>query len=244
MGMEAKEVISSGQAVLGIEFGSTRIKAVLIDENHAVLASGSHEWENRLENNIWTYSLEDIWTGLTDCYRDMAEDVQKKYGVDVEKLAAIGFSGMMHGYMAFDEKGELLVPFRTWRNTITGEAAEKLTEVFDYHIPQRWGIAHLYQAILNGEEHVKDVRFFTTLAGYIHWKMTGEKVLGVGEASGMFPIDIETPDFNQRMIGQFDELVADKGYPWKLGEIMPKVLRAGEAAGVLTEEGARLLRCV
>ena len=241
MGMEAKEVISSGQAVLGIEFGSTRIKAVLIDENHAVLASGSHEWENRLENNIWTYSLEDIWTGLTDCYRDMAEDVQKKYGVDVEKLAAIGFSGMMHGYMAFDEKGKLLVPFRTWRNTITGEAAEKLTEVFDYHIPQRWSIAHLYQAILNGEEHVKDVRFFTTLAGYIHWKMTGEKVLGVGEASGMFPIDIETADFNQRMIGQFDELVADKGYPWKLGEIMPKVLRAGEAAGVLTEEGARLL---
>lgn len=241
MGMEAKEVISSGQAVLGIEFGSTRIKAVLIDENHAVLASGSHEWENRLENNIWTYSLEDIWTGLTDCYRDMAEDVQKKYGVDVEKLAAIGFSGMMHGYMAFDGKGELLVPFRTWRNTITGEAAEKLTEVFDYHIPQRWSIAHLYQAILNGEEHVKDVRFFTTLAGYIHWKMTGEKVLGVGEASGMFPIDIETADFNQRMIGQFDELVADKGYPWKLGEIMPKVLRAGEAAGVLTEEGARLL---
>ena len=241
MGMEAKEVISSGQAVLGIEFGSTRIKAVLIDENHAVLASGSHEWENRLENNIWTYSLEDIWTGLTDCYRDMAEDVQKKYGVDVEKLAAIGFSGMMHGYMAFDEKGELLVPFRTWRNPITGEAAEKLTEVFDYHIPQRWSIAHLYQAILNGEEHVKDVRFFTTLAGYIHWKMTGEKVLGVGEASGMFPIDIETADFNQRMIGQFDELVADKGYPWKLGEIMPKVLRAGEAAGVLTEEGARLL---
>ena len=241
MGMEAKEVISSGQAVLGIEFGSNRIKAVLIDENHAVLASGSYEWENRLENNIWTYSLEDIWTGLTDCYRDMAEDVQKKYGVDVEKLAAIGFSGMMHGYMAFDEKGELLVPFRTWRNTITGEAAEKLTEVFDYHIPQRWSIAHLYQAILNGEEHVKDVRFFTTLAGYIHWKMTGEKVLGVGEASGMFPIDIETADFNQRMIGQFDELVADKGYPWKLGEIMPKVLRAGEAAGVLTEEGARLL---
>ena len=241
MGMEAKEVISSGQAVLGIEFGSTRIKAVLIDENHAVLASGSHEWENRLENNIWTYSLEDIWTGLTDCYRDMAEDVQKKYGVDVEKLAAIGFSGMMHGYMAFDEKGELLVPFRTWRNTITGEAAEKLTEVFDYHIPQRWSIAHLYQAILNGEEHVKDVQFFTTLAGYIHWKMTGEKVLGVGEASGMFPIDIETADFNQRMIGQFDEMVADKGYPWKLGEIMPKVLRAGEAAGVLTEEGARLL---
>ena len=240
MGMEAKKVIS-GQAVLGIEFGSTRIKAVLIDENHAVLASGSHEWENRLENNIWTYSLEDIWTGLTDCYRDMAEDVQKKYGVDVEKLAAIGFSGMMHGYMAFDEKGELLVPFRTWRNTITGEAAEKLTEVFDYHIPQRWSIAHLYQAILNGEEHVKDVRFFTTLAGYIHWKMTGEKVLGVGEASGMFPIDIETADFNQRMIGQFDELVADKGYPWKLGEIMPKVLCAGEAAGVLTEEGARLL---
>ncbi|MDY3917894.1 MAG: FGGY-family carbohydrate kinase [Candidatus Limivivens sp.] len=241
MGMEAKELIQNGQAVLGIEFGSTRIKGVLIDEKHEVIASGSHDWENRLENNIWTYSLEDIWTGLQHCYQDLAENVKKTYGVAIEKLAAIGFSGMMHGYMAFNEADELLVPFRTWRNTITEEASEKLTELFRYHIPQRWSIAHLYQAILNGEEHVKDVRFFTTLAGYIHWKMTGKKVLGVGEASGMFPIDIETAKFNTRMIGQFDEAIASRGFPWKLAEILPQVLVAGEDAGALTEEGARLL---
>ncbi|MDO5424406.1 MAG: FGGY-family carbohydrate kinase [Eubacteriales bacterium] len=241
MGNEAKQIIQNGQAILGIEFGSTRIKAVLIDDRHEVIASGSHNWENRLENNIWTYSLEDIWQGLQHSYQELAKDVQETYGVELECLAAIGFSGMMHGYMAFNEEGELLVPFRTWRNTITEEASEKLTELFDYHIPQRWSIAHLYQAILNGEEHVKDVRFFTTLAGYIHWKLTGQKVLGVGEASGMFPIDIETADFNKRMISQFDEAVAEKGYPWKLAELMPKVLVAGEDAGVLTEEGAKLL---
>ena len=238
---EIKKQIADGKTVLGIEFGSTRIKAILAAEDNTPIASGAHDWENRLENGIWTYSLDDVWNGLQDCYRDLAADVKKQYDTELENIGAIGFSAMMHGYMAFDEKGELLVPFRTWRNTITGQASEKLTEVFNYHIPQRWSIAHLYQAILNGEEHVPSVRFFTTLAGYVHWKLTGEKFLGVGEASGMFPIDIETGDFNDRMITQFDELVADKKFPWKLRDIMPKVLTAGEKAGKLTEEGAKLL---
>ena len=241
MSLDAKNVIESGRAVLGIEFGSTRIKAVLIDDKNAPIASGSHDWENRLENNIWTYTLEDIWTGLQDSYKKMTEDVMNKYGVQVKKLGAIGFSAMMHGYMVFNKAGELLVPFRTWRNTITEEASTKLTELFNYHIPQRWSIAHLYQAILNGEEHVKDIDFQTTLEGFIHWKLTGERVIGVGEASGMFPIDIDTKNYNEKMIAQFDELVADKKFPWKLRDILPKVLLAGENAGTLTEEGAKLL---
>lgn len=236
-----KNTISTGRAVLGIELGSTRIKAVLIGEDNSPIASGSHDWENRYEDGIWTYSLEDIWAGLQDCYAKMTADVKEKYGVAVEKLGAIGFSAMMHGYMAFDENDELLVPFRTWRNTITGPASEQLTELFNYHIPQRWSIAHLYQAILNGEPHVPQVRFFTTLAGYIHWQLTGEKVLGVGEASGMFPIDIHTRDFDETMIARFDEAVAGKGFPWKLRDIMPKVMLAGEKAGVLSAEGAKLL---
>lgn len=238
---DAKKAIVNGKTALGIEFGSTRIKAVLVGEDNAPIASGSHDWENRYEDGIWTYTLEDIWTGLQDCYKNLAEDVKNQYGVILESVGAIGFSAMMHGYMAFDKAGELLVPFRTWRNTITEQASEELTKLFDFHIPQRWSIAHLYQAILNGEEHVKDVTFFTTLAGYIHWRLTGEKVLGVGEASGMFPIDIATRDWNQRMIAQFDELTAPKGFPWKLGELLPKVLLAGDNAGVLTEEGAKLL---
>lgn len=236
-----KASIEEGKAVLGIEFGSTRIKAVLIGEDNAPIASGAHDWENRLENNIWTYTLEDIWTGLQDSYTKMAEDVKAQYGVTVTKLAGLGFSAMMHGYMTFDEQGELLVPFRTWRNTITKEASEKLTEEFNFHIPQRWSVAHLYQAVLNNEEHVNAIRFQTTLAGYIHWKLTGRKVLGVGEASGMFPIDIETGKFNEKMIAQFDALVADKGYDWKIADILPEVLTAGENAGTLTEEGAKLL---
>lgn len=237
----AKQAIVNGKTALGIEFGSTRIKAVLIDENHQVLAIGTHDWENQLVNNIWTYSLDAIWKGLQDCYQNMAGNVKANYGEELKTIGSIGFSAMMHGYMAFDKEDNLLVPFRTWRNTITQEASEKLTEVFQYHIPQRWSIAHLYQAILNNEEHVKDVAFFTTLAGYIHWQLSGEKVLGVGEASGMFPIDIQTKDFNSRMIAQFDELIADKKFAWKLSEIMPKVLLAGEQAGVLTETGAKLL---
>lgn len=236
-----KQTIEAGKAIAGIELGSTRIKTVLIDEDHVPIASGSYDWENKLDGHIWTYSLEDIWKGLQGSYQDMVRDVKEKYGAEVKKLAAIGFSAMMHGYMAFNEAGELLVPFRTWRNTITEQAAEALSEAFDFQIPQRWSIAHLYQAILNGEEHVKDVAFMTTLAGYIHWKLTGEKVLGVGEASGMFPIDMETKDYDAGMVAKFDELTAPKGFPWKLADIMPKVLVAGENAGVLTEEGAKLL---
>lgn len=238
---DVKNTIVNGKAVLGIEFGSTRIKAVLIDENNTPIASGAHDWENRLENGIWTYSLEDIWTGLQDCYRKMTEDVQAQYGVKVEKLGAIGFSAMMHGYLAFNKDGELLVPFRTWRNTITQEASEALTEAFQFHIPQRWSIAHLYQAILNGEDHVKDVDFFTTLDGYIHWQLTGEKVLGVGSASGMFPVDSDTKDYYTSMIEKFDEMAAAKGMPWKVENLLPKVLLAGDNAGVLTAEGAKKL---
>lgn len=236
-----KETIESGKAVLGLEFGSTRIKAVLVDEAHMPIASGDHEWENRLENGIWTYSLEDIWGGLRDSYRKLAADVEEKYGTTLKKIGAIGFSAMMHGYMAFDKEGKLLVPFRTWRNGITGPAAEALTALFQYNIPQRWSISHLYQAILNEEEHVKDIAFLTTLAGYIHWRLTGRKALGVGDASGMFPIDPDTKDFDACMVEKFDSLVEEKKFPWKLKEILPKVLVAGEEAGVLTEEGARLL---
>ncbi len=239
--MSAKDTIVQGKAVLGIEFGSTRIKAVLINEKNEPIASGSHDWENQLVNGIWTYSLDAIWSGLQDSYAKMAADVKNQYGVEVKTLAAIGFSAMMHGYMAFSKDGELLVPFRTWRNTITEQAADALSEAFDFQIPQRWSIAHLYQAILNGEEHVKDVAFMTTLAGYIHWKLTGRKVLGVGEASGMFPIDMDTKDYDAGMVAKFDELTAPKGFPWKLADIMPQVLVAGQDAGALTEEGAKLL---
>ena len=237
----AKEWIESGKAVLGIEFGSTRIKAVLIDETHAPIASGSHEWENRLENGFWTYSLEDIWGGLQKCYSDLLKDVRDKYGIGIKKLGAMGFSAMMHGYMAFDEKGQLLVPFRTWRNGTTGEAAAALTELFQYNIPQRWSISHLYQAILNGEEHVPQIHFLTTLAGYIHWKVSGEKVLGIGDASGMFPIDTETKAYDPVMMEKFDRLTEEKHFSWKLGQILPGIRLAGEAAGVLTEEGARMI---
>lgn len=239
--MSKKQTIEAGKAVLGIEFGSTRIKAVLVDETHAPVAMGTHDWENRLENNIWTYSLEDIWGGLQDCYASLAADVEKKYGVKLTKLGAIGFSGMMHGYMAFDKEGELLVPFRTWRNTMTSEACRILSPLFDFNIPQRWSIAHLYQAILSKEEHVDRIDFFTTLAGYIHWKLTGRKVLGIGEASGMFPIDSKTMDYDAVMLAKFDELVAKESFTWKLRDILPEVLNAGEEAGVLTAEGAKLL---
>lgn len=238
MNETAKEAIKAGKAVLGIEFGSTRIKAVLVDVSHTPIAMGTYDWENRLENNIWTYSLEDIWKGLQGCYKSLADDVEAKYGEKLTTLGALGFSGMMHGYMPFNAEGELLVPFRTWRNTMTEEACKKLIPVFHFNIPQRWSIAHLYQAILSGEEHVKDIAFFTTLAGYIHWKLSGEKVLGIGEAAGMFPIDSTIMDFDQKMLDQFDGL---HNFDWKIRDILPKVLVAGESAGVLTAEGARLL---
>ena len=193
---EIREAVRTGQTVLGIELGSTRIKAVLTDVDKSPVASGSYDWENRYVDHIWTYNVEDIWQGLQGCYRDLVKNVEEEYGEKPVRFAAMGISAMMHGYLAFDENDELLVPFRTWRNTITGEASEKLSELFAYHIPQRWSIAHLYQAILNGEEHVPKVRFFTTLAGYIHWKLSGRRVLGSGDAAGMFPINIRTKNFD------------------------------------------------
>ena len=239
--METKEVIEQGKTALGIEFGSTRIKAVLIGENNTPIASGGHNWENRLEDGVWTYRLDDVWAGLQDCFRSLKDDVQKRYGIALGKVGAIGISAMMHGYLAFDKNGELLVPFRTWRNTSTEKAATELTGKFQFNIPQRWSIAHLYQAILNGESHVKDIDFITTLAGYVHWKLTGIKVLGLDDASGMFPVDGLTNNYYSQMLKQFDETVAPNNFNWKISSILPKVLSAGEAGGSLTEEGAKLL---
>lgn len=236
-----RNTISEGRTSLGIEFGSTRIKAVLIGRDHSPLASGSHSWENRLENGIWTYGLDDIWNGLQDCYRSLAADVKEKYGVDLRKIGSIGISAMMHGYLVFDKNDKLLVPFRTWRNTTTEEAAKKLTELFRFNIPLRWSIAHLYQAILNDEPHVGEISFLTTLAGYVHWRLTGRKVIGTGDGSGIVPIDGGTLKYDASMASLFDELISDRGYPWKLADILPEILTAGEHAGSLTEEGARLL---
>lgn len=239
--MGAKEIIIEEKAILGIEFGSTRIKAVMIDDKGNTLATGGHSWENQYENGVWTYSLDAIWTGLQDCYQDLLQDVEKKYGVRVTGFASIGFSAMMHGYLVFDKNDNLLVPFRTWRNTITEKAADILTEKLNYNIPQRWSIAHLYQAILNQEKHVSEISFMTTLSGYIHWRLTGEKVLGVGDASGMFPIDSTTGDYHKDMMSTFDQLNEKEDFSWKLETILPKVLTAGDHAGQLSEEGAKLL---
>lgn len=238
---DTRKAIESGKTVLGIELGSTRIKAVLIDEDHRPIASGSYGWENRYENGAWTYHLEDVWTGLQESYRKLSSEVLENYNTPLQTAGAIGFSAMMHGYLAFDQDGNLLVPFRTWRNTSTAHAAEKLTDLFQFNIPQRWSIAHLYQAILNTEPHVRDLSQLTTLAGYVHWNLTGQKVVGVGEASGMFPIDSWTNDYDERKIQQFNEMLQAEGSPWKLRDILPRVLLAGEPAGVLTEEGALLL---
>ena len=239
--MTAKETIQQGKAILGIEFGSTRIKAVLIDGENKPIAQGSHEWENQLVDGLWTYRIDAIWNGLQECYAQLRKDVKSQYDCEIESLAAIGFSAMMHGYMAFNKQQEILVPFRTWRNTNTAKAAAALSELFVYNIPLRWSISHLYQCILEDNDHVKDIDIITTLAGYIHWQLTGEKVLGVGDASGMLPIDPETRNYSQQMVDKFDALVAPKGYPWKLIDILPKVLNAGENAGVLTEAGAKKL---
>ncbi|MBR1660142.1 MAG: FGGY-family carbohydrate kinase [Oscillospiraceae bacterium] len=225
------------RAVLGVELGSTRIKAVLIDENHVPIASGDCEWENRLENGIWTYSLEEVHRGLQSCYAALLRDL----GRPIERVGAIGVSAMMHGYLPFDRDGRQLAGFRTWRNTITGEAAERLTALFGFNIPQRWSVAHLYQAILNGEEHVGKLDYLTTLAGYIHWLLTGVKAVGVGEASGMFPIDSKRCDYDQGMIEKFDALLAQRGFGWRTRDVLPKVLPAGAQAGTLTEAGARFL---
>lgn len=229
------------KTVLGIEFGSTRIKAVLIDERHLPIASGSYEWENRLVDGIWTYSMEDIHKGLQTCYAELKKDVKQKFGAVPETFAAMGISGMMHGYLPFDSQWQQLAEFRTWRNTITGQAAEELTEMLGFNIPQRWSIAHLWQAILNGEEHTKEIAYLTTLAGYIHHVLTGEHKMGIGEASGMFPIDSAKLNYNEEMMCKFDIAAAEKGMPWTLREILPKVVPAGEPAGKLTEKGARFL---
>ena len=239
--MNAKEIIQSGKAILGIEFGSTRIKAVLIDPEYKVIAQGSHNWENQLVDGLWTYSIEAIWFGLQDCYANLRKEVLEKYDTEIEILASIGISAMMHGYMAFNDKDEILVPFRTWRNTNTGKAAKELSDLFVYNIPLRWSISHLYEAILDNEEHVKDIKFQTTLAGYIHWQLTGKKVLGIGDASGMIPVDPDTKTYNADMVEKFNKLIEPRGFGWTLLDIFPKVLVAGEDAGYLTPEGAHKL---
>ncbi len=238
---ERKEAILAGDTALGIELGSTRIKAVLIGVDGQPIAVGDYEWENKLVDNIWTYSLEDIWTGVQGSYAALKEQVQEKYGVTLTKIGAMGVSAMMHGYMPFDKEGNLLVPFRTWRNTITQEASGVLSELFQFNIPQRWSIAHLYQAILNGEEHVADIDYLVTLAGYVHWQLTGERVLGIGDASGMFPIRNEDHQYDPDMLAKFEDLVADKSFPWQLVDLLPAILEAGDPAGTLTEAGAKLL---
>ena len=241
MKSDAKSTIETGKAILGIELGSTRIKAVLIDQENKPIAQGNHTWENQLVDGLWTYSIEAIWSGLQDCYADLRSNVKNLYGIEIENLAAIGVSAMMHGYMPFNAKEEILVPFRTWRNTNTGRAAAALSDLFVYNIPLRWSISHLYQAILDNEAHVKDIDFLTTLAGYVHWQLTGEKVLGIGDASGMLPIDPTTHNYSAEMVAKFDKLIAPNQYNWTLQDILPKVLSAGESAGVLTPEGSKKL---
>lgn len=237
--MDIKTIIADGATALGIELGSTRIKAVLIGPDSHPLATGGYSWENQYEDGIWTYHLDEVWTGLQTCYAELAENVKKQYGAELRNVGSLGISGMMHGYLAFDRTGSQLAPFRTWRNTVTGPAAAALTELFQFHVPQRWSISHLYQNMLDGADHVKEIAYLTTLSGYVHWKLTGKRVMGVGEASGMFPIDSETGDYDQTMVEKFDGLAAD--YPWTLRDILPQVLTAGMAAGVLTQGGARLL---
>jgi sugar (pentulose or hexulose) kinase len=239
--MSAKTIIESGKAILGIEFGSTRIKAVLIDTDNNPIAQGSFEWENQLVDGLWTYSIDTIWKGLQDCYADLRKNVKAEYDCEIKQLAAIGISAMMHGYMAFGKDENILVPFRTWRNTNTAKAAAELSELFHFNIPLRWSISHVYQAILNGEDHINKIDFLTTLAGYIHWQLTGKKVLGVGDASGMLPIDSNTNNYDAEMVAKFDKLIEPKNLGWKILDILPEVLNAGEDAGVLTEEGAKKL---
>lgn len=239
--MSAKTIIESGKAILGIEFGSTRIKAVLIDTDNNPIAQGSFEWENQLVDGLWTYSIDTIWKGLQDCYADLRKNVKAEYDCEIKQLAAIGISAMMHGYMAFGKDENILVPFRTWRNTNTAKAAAELSELFHFNIPLRWSISHVYQAILNDEDHINKIDFLTTLAGYIHWQLTGKKVLGVGDASGMLPIDSNTNNYDAEMVAKFDKLIEPKNLGWKILDILPEVLNAGEDAGVLTEEGAKKL---
>lgn len=241
MSIMRKRVLDLKKTALGIEIGSTRIKAVLIGPDHESLASSEYSWEDHLEDGIWTYVLNDLWIGIQTVYSQLSKQVKEQFGKELSTVGAIGFSAMMHGYLPFDSEGNQLVSFRTWRNTTTERAASELTSLFQFNIPQRWSIAHLYQAMLNREEHVESIDYLTTLAGYIHWKLTGEKVLGVGEASGMFPIDSETGHYNKINLKRFDDLAEVYNYTWKLQDILPEVQVAGTFAGRLIEEGARLL---
>lgn len=236
-----KNYVLTGNEILGIEFGSTRIKAVLIDEDNNPLATGSYTWENKLKNGVWTYDMTDVISGMQSAYKSLNEAVKRDFGSEIESLSAIGVSAMMHGYLPFDKNGNQLAEFRTWRNTMTADASARLTELFNFNIPQRWSISHLYQAILNGEEHTKNIAFLTTLAGYVHYLLSGVKAVGVGEASGMFPIDSETNDYNRKMLEKFSALDNVKKYSWNIKDVLPKVLVAGENAGTLTENGARLI---
>jgi sugar (pentulose or hexulose) kinase len=237
----AASSIRSGKAILGIELGSTRIKASLIAPDTTPLASGSHAWENQLKDGLWTYDIEEVWRGIAACYASLVDDVRKRYEVELRSVAALGVSGMMHGYVALDESGKLLVPFRTWRNNVTGRACEQLTPLLRFAVPQRWSIAHLYHSILEEQPHVPRIAKLTTLAGYVHANLSGEHVLGVGEASGVFPVDPETADWDAARVAKFDELVASRRFPWKLRDILPRVSTAGTNAGTLSEAGATLL---
>jgi sugar (pentulose or hexulose) kinase len=236
-----RESIASGKSILGIELGSTRIKAVLIAPDNQPIASGDHGWENSYVDGNWTYSLDEVWAGIQSAYAELVKNVQQQYQIELTRIASLGFSAMMHGYLAFDKSDQLLTPFRTWRNNNTLQASDKLMELFQHPIPQRWSISHLYQSILNEEPHTQDISFFTTLAGYVHWQLTGEKVLGIGDASGMFPIDVKQGNYDSKMMKQFDQLVADHSYRWSLADILPKALLAGADAGTLTAEGAKRL---
>lgn len=239
--MDIKKEVIDGRTALGIELGSTRIKGVLINLKGEVLATGIYDWENSMIDNIWTYSLAEIHTGLQECYRSLREEVENKYGVTLYKIGAIGISAMMHGYIALDRDGRQLAPFQTWRNTNTHKAADELTELFGFNIPLRWSVAHLYQRILDREAHVEELDYVCTLSAYIHRKLTGRRVIGVGDAAGMFPIDSYTCNYDAGMVGKFNALTAPYGYSWKMEDIFPEVLAAGESAGELTEEGAAFL---
>ncbi|MFD1671795.1 xylulokinase [Agrilactobacillus yilanensis] len=239
--LEISEAIKAGHISLGLELGSTRIKAVLVTDDFNTIASGSYLWENKFENGVWTYPLDAVWTGIQTSYTQLAAEVQNKYHQTITKIDAIGISAMMHGYLAFDKSNQLLVPFRTWRNNITEQAADELTDVFDFNIPQRWTVAHLYQSILNDEAHVKDLDFVTTLAGYVHWQLSGKKVLGVGDASGVFPIDEQTKTYRADLLAKFSDLPKVKAYDWQVKDILPEVQVAGTEAGTLTEQGVKLL---
>ncbi|MEK4369990.1 xylulokinase [Paenibacillus sp. FSL R5-0473] len=241
MDQNLKQAIVRGETSLGIEFGSTRIKAVLMDHHFNTICSSSYEWENQLIGGYWTYPMDEMTHGLQQTYHQLKQEIETNYGVTIQKIGSIGCSAMMQGYIALDQTGELLVPFRTWRNATTGKAASELTEKFQFKIPERWSIAHLYQAILNGEEHVTNINYITTLSGYIHRLLTGSKAIGIGDASGMFPIDESTLGYHEDMLKKFDDIIADKGYTWNLKDILPKVYTAGEHAGYLSEAGARLL---